>query len=199
MRDRLLARVDDFDGLCDLDSSLVMAQRACDFSSDRSGGELLAPLMLQLALNWRLLKKWERADQVYRRAFELHMETGWAMIQLDLLRTWSFIKSGAGDANAAIALARLRTTIARNQYAHPDYDKVESGELKPQAARDLVQALRDEAFLLDQADFVEDARIAAREAQALEVAVPSCEQVPCEPVIYKIMAPRPIPCEAMPK
>ena len=197
-RDRLAAKVKDFGELCDLDTALVQAQHVCSFTSHPSGSDSIASLMESVALNWHWQGRWERADQVYRRAFELYgaKEWQWPAIRVRLLGTWSLMKMEAGDPVSAIALARLRATLARGRYDHPNYADVESGDPKPLAASDLIRSLQTEALILEHANKADEARIAQQEADALQALYPPCQEDLCvETVIGKPISQPPNPCD----
>jgi hypothetical protein len=163
LRDRLEAGVNDDDELSRIDAELAEARRDCSIVS------AAADLMDALAANWKKRGNPSRAEQLYQEAYALLNDdaTDPILEKMAILQDWASFEFAAGEAHRAIDLAKLRTAEARKEY--------DSGKSSKEFSSDvLIDALRFQARLFQNAGLADEAEAARREAEQL-----AAQQKPC--------------------
>jgi hypothetical protein len=166
--------------LCAIDSSIVNTQHDCLSSNRGHDLEMLATLMHLLASSWREQRVLERADQLYRRAYEILKGAGieganGPIRKTTVLQAWAVLKLERGESQQAKELAELQASVARAEF--------EADESHGAATRIvLYNALRFQAVIYDSLGLAAEAEAARQEVKKLPPVALKCTGDGCETI-----------------
>ncbi len=166
-RDRLRAGVSDTDALCQIDAALVRSQQDCALAQHPGDVNLITGLMSTLAYNWQQQGNFERADQLYRRAYAmLEKGNGSILGKMGVLQDWGHLKLAIGETQRAKEIAEFRTAVARKNY--------QTGKSEDFSTRVLIAALEFQVWIFERIGLAREAGAAQQEAEALSAQLEPC-------------------------
>jgi ATP/maltotriose-dependent transcriptional regulator MalT len=161
--------------MCEIDASVVQAQFDCVLWTRDQNEQALNVLMKMLADSWKRHGNFDRADQLYAKAYVLSGITKPDGIWIGaVLESWADLKVKTGEAEAARKFAREHTELARTQYAKGMFPDTQTGA---PFITGVVYALRFEADILERLGFDGEARALREEAESLSSAPERCDGV----------------------
>jgi hypothetical protein len=147
---------DRLDVVCAVDAAIVQAERECP-PSEQGEKMKLAELMFRLAPHWAEHARPDRAEQLFETADALMRDLGDHPMKRELWRVWARFAENEGNLQRAKELTERVTAGERRAY-EKYHDVWMTG---------LIEALGDEASVLERLGLAEAARARIREAEAL--------------------------------